>query len=102
MAKLVSKKDGGICDSRNKGIAMATGEIIGFINADDFYASADVLAKVATVFNDLNVDTCAVIFVMWCRTIRRLSCVIGNLLNFTPPPSSGRMVPAASNILPSA
>ena len=58
VAKLVSEKDGGIYDAMNKGIAMATGEIIGFINADDFYASSDVLAKVAAVFNDSNIDAC--------------------------------------------
>lgn len=58
VVKLVSEKDGGIYDAMNKGIAMATGEIIGFINADDFYASSDVLVKVAAVFNDSNIDAC--------------------------------------------
>jgi len=55
---LISEKDSGIYDAMNKGIANATGEIIGFINADDFYASLDVLSKVASVFEDLNVDAC--------------------------------------------
>lgn len=58
VAKLVSEKDGGIYDAMNKGIAMATGEVIGFINADDFYASSCVLTKVAAVFNDPTVDAC--------------------------------------------
>jgi glycosyltransferase involved in cell wall biosynthesis len=58
VVKLVSEKDSGIYDAMNKGIAMATGEIIGFINADDFYASSDVLVKVAAVFNDSNIDAC--------------------------------------------
>lgn len=58
VAKLVSERDNGIYDAMNKGISMATGEIIGFINADDFYASTDVLAKVAAVFNDSSVDVC--------------------------------------------
>ena len=58
LAKIVSEKDSGIYDAMNKGIAMATGEIIGFINSDDFYASSDVLAKVVAVFNDSNIDAC--------------------------------------------
>ena len=58
VSKLASGPDGGIYDAMNKGLALASGEIIGFINADDFYASSDVVAKVAEVFNDPNVEAC--------------------------------------------
>lgn len=44
----VSERDGGIYDAMNKGIAMASGDVIGILNSDDFYTSDDVLAKVAT------------------------------------------------------
>ena len=56
--KLVSEKDKGIYDAMNKGIAIATGEVIGFINADDFYPSPDVLAKVAATFEASGADCC--------------------------------------------
>jgi glycosyltransferase involved in cell wall biosynthesis len=54
----VSEKDAGIYDAMNKGIALASGEVVGFLNADDFYASEDVLSKVAAVFSDPDVDAC--------------------------------------------
>jgi glycosyltransferase involved in cell wall biosynthesis len=56
--KFISEKDRGIYDAMNKGFSLASGEIIGFINADDFYASADILEKVAHAFESPNVDAC--------------------------------------------
>ncbi len=44
---LVSEPDGGIYDAMNKGLARATGDIVGFLNADDVYADADVVARIA-------------------------------------------------------
>lgn len=58
VAKVVSERDNGIYDAMNKGIALATGVIIGFINADDFYSSPKVLADVASLFDDSKVDAC--------------------------------------------
>lgn len=48
--KWVSEPDAGIYDAMNKGIRMASGEIIGFLNADDHYADAEVLRDIADAF----------------------------------------------------
>jgi glycosyltransferase involved in cell wall biosynthesis len=56
--KVVSESDRGIYDAMNKGIALATGDIIGFINADDFYSSPDVLSTVAAAFESSGADSC--------------------------------------------
>lgn len=50
IAKFVSEKDHGMYDALNKGIKMATGEVIGILNADDMLASSDVIESVAQCF----------------------------------------------------
>lgn len=47
LAHLVSEPDHGIYDAMNKGLALACGEVICFLNADDHYASPKVLSQVA-------------------------------------------------------
>jgi glycosyltransferase involved in cell wall biosynthesis len=47
----VSESDTGIYDAMNKGLKTATGDIIGFLNSDDFYARDDVLSRVTGVFD---------------------------------------------------
>ncbi len=53
--KWVSKKDKGIYSAMNQGLELASGEIIGLLNADDFYADNEVLSRVAKVFEDSKV-----------------------------------------------
>ena len=52
VAQVVSEKDKGIYDAMNKGIGLATGDIIGILNSDDFYASEDVISKVVKAFEE--------------------------------------------------
>ena len=47
---LVSERDGGIYDAINRGIRRATGDVVGLLHSDDFFASDDVLAAVASAF----------------------------------------------------
>jgi glycosyltransferase involved in cell wall biosynthesis len=49
--KWTSEKDGGQSDAINKGVRAATGEIIAWINSDDYYASPRALAPVLEVFD---------------------------------------------------
>ncbi len=54
---LLSEKDEGIYYAINKGISLATGDVIAILHADDFYANASVLSKVAKTFEKEFVDT---------------------------------------------
>ena len=56
--KLISEPDHGIYDAMNKGISLATGDVIGILNSDDFYAHTRVLEKVAGIFEEESIDTC--------------------------------------------
>lgn len=45
----VSERDGGIYEAMNKGLGMTTGDVVGFLNSDDFFSAGDVLEGVARV-----------------------------------------------------
>ncbi|MFY7965555.1 MAG: glycosyltransferase family 2 protein [Chitinophagaceae bacterium] len=51
-----SEKDKGIYDAMNKGITKASGDVIGILNSDDFYASNDIIEQVAHLFATTNCD----------------------------------------------
>jgi len=56
IAQLVSEPDEGLYHAMNKGIALATGDYLGFLNADDIYASAEVLERIAQAVQAEGVD----------------------------------------------
>jgi glycosyltransferase involved in cell wall biosynthesis len=55
IAKIVSEPDGGLYDALNKGIRQASGDVIGFMHADDEFATPHALARVAQAFEDPDV-----------------------------------------------
>ena len=50
--KWISEKDDGIYDAMNKGIQLATGDVVGILNSDDYFTSSDVIARMITAFRD--------------------------------------------------
>lgn len=57
VTQCISEPDQGIYDAMNKGLRLATGEVIGILNSDDFYLSDQVLSEVAALFSaDPNLD----------------------------------------------
>ena len=53
---VISGPDQGMYDAINKGLKLATGEIVGVLNADDYYPTNDVLQLVEDAFADKSVD----------------------------------------------
>jgi glycosyltransferase involved in cell wall biosynthesis len=58
ITKLITEPDRGIYDAMNKGIALATGDVVGFLNSDDIYADSEALRKVAASLSVSAVDAC--------------------------------------------
>lgn len=54
--RYVSEKDKGLYDAMNKGISMATGDIVGILNSDDLYIDNHILEDIANVFTTHDVD----------------------------------------------
>ncbi len=56
VSRVSSEKDKGIYDAMNKGIGLATGDVIGILNSDDLYAHRQVIEKVMKCFEDPRVE----------------------------------------------
>ncbi|MDR0467686.1 MAG: glycosyltransferase [Campylobacteraceae bacterium] len=52
ISKIISEKDNGLYDAMNKGVQLATGDIVGILNSDDFYIDNMTLNKIAQIFEE--------------------------------------------------
>ena len=67
VTQIVSEPDKGIYDAMNKGIRLASGDIVGILNSDDFYDSDTIISMVVKAFREQEVD-----------------CIYGNLYYVKP------------------
>lgn len=59
--RVISAPDKGIYDAMNKGLKLATGDVIGFLNSDDAYADGTITQQIADAFvsrNGERIDAC--------------------------------------------
>ena len=57
ISKWISEPDRGMYDAINKGIALATGDIIGILNSDDIFASSNVIDNIVNCFEEEGTDS---------------------------------------------
>ncbi|MBC5773483.1 glycosyltransferase [Pontibacter sp. KCTC 32443] len=57
ITKFVSEKDSGLYDAINKGICLATGDVIGFLHSDDIFYSPESIAQIVEAFKANNTDS---------------------------------------------
>jgi glycosyltransferase involved in cell wall biosynthesis len=57
ITKFVSEPDKGLYDAMNKGVALATGNIIGMLNSDDLYIDKFAIEKVVKEFSEKQIDS---------------------------------------------
>ncbi len=56
ISRIVTEPDKGVYDAMNKGIQLATGEVVGTLNADDYFAANDILKTIENIFITKNTD----------------------------------------------
>lgn len=57
ITQFISELDSGIYDAMNKGIGLASGDVIGILNSDDFYADSKIISRVVQAFQQRSVDS---------------------------------------------
>jgi glycosyltransferase involved in cell wall biosynthesis len=58
VSRFKSARDRGVYDGMNKGLALATGDVVVYLNADDMYSAPDVVARAVKVLSEPGVEAC--------------------------------------------
>ncbi|GAB3568204.1 glycosyltransferase family 2 protein [Spirosoma luteolum] len=56
ISRFVSEPDRGLYDAMNKGVGLATGEVVGVLNADDFYPNSQIIERIMARFAETQAD----------------------------------------------
>lgn len=56
--RVLIEPDTGIYDAMNKGLRLASGDVVGFLNSDDLFADTKVLSRIAQAMEDPAIDAC--------------------------------------------
>jgi glycosyltransferase involved in cell wall biosynthesis len=57
IAQVISEPDRGMYDAMNKGLKLATGDIVGILNSDDFYVNNHIVSQVVSKFEETKADS---------------------------------------------
>ena len=57
ICKFISEPDNGLYDAINKGIKLATGEVVGLLHSDDLFSNSNVISKIVAAFKDSGADS---------------------------------------------
>jgi glycosyltransferase involved in cell wall biosynthesis len=57
ISKIISEPDKGMYDAMNKGLKLATGDIVGILNSDDFYIDNTIISQIVTEFQKTKADS---------------------------------------------
>ena len=74
---LISEPDRGIYDAFNKGLKIASGEVVGFLHSDDVYFDDEALTRVARVFNSRQIDYYCSKMVIYNQQLKASFAVLG-------------------------
>jgi glycosyltransferase involved in cell wall biosynthesis len=81
--RLISEKDEGLYDAINKGISLATGDIIGLLHADDIYPKSNIISTMVSYFeNDNSIDALSASVEIYKASDYKIPYRIYNAKNF--------------------
>ena len=84
ITKWVSEPDRGIYDAMNKGIGMASGDVIGFLNSDDMYMNQSSISQLIHKMNEEHAD-CVFADLIYVDPKKLIECYVTIILGILSP-----------------